>query len=179
MPSKFRIKILCKLHDERGSLSILSTSLFFLLVISSFVILNTSSAFIAKRELIQIGETAITRATHNLDVSSYYSGTSNGNASQNFSGSAIGNANGGGTGGSGIDAALPINCTAAYQTFTQQLSLENLRSKPIGFSEWNCDGFATSAKVTSQAEHLLRIPFITGNSTFTLSATISAHNRLY
>lgn len=147
-----RKELIEKLKDERGSLSILSTSLFFILVISSFVILNTSSAFMAKRELIQIAETAITRSTHNLDVSNYYAGSTG--------------------------PALPINCTAAYQTFTQQLSQSNLRSNPIGFSEWNCDGYATSAKVTSQAEHLLRIPFIGGDSTFTLSAVISAHNRL-
>lgn len=145
-------KLRTRLSDERGSLSILSTSLFFILVISSFVILNTSSAFMAKRELIQIGESAITKSTHNLDVSNYYSGSSG--------------------------PALPINCTAAYQTFTQQLSQSHLRSHPIGFSEWNCDGYATSAKVTSQAEHLLRIPFLGGDSSFTLSAVISAHNRL-
>lgn len=155
------------LSDERGSLSILSTSLFFLLVVTSFVILNTSSAMLAKRELIQIGESAITRATHNLDLSNYYARTSDGNGNVNFSGSTSGNV-----------SALPINCDAAYQTFTQQLSLANLRSNPIGFSEWSCDGFATSAKITSQANHLLRIPFMTVNSTYTLSATISAHNRL-
>ena len=65
-------KFAMSLKDERGSLSILSTSLFFLLVISSFVILNSSSAFLAKRELVQIGEVAITRATHHLDAGSYY-----------------------------------------------------------------------------------------------------------
>jgi hypothetical protein len=184
---KFR-QARANLIDDRGSLSILSTSLFFLIVVTSFVILNISSAMLAKRELIQIGESAITRATHNLDVSSYYAGASDRNGSANFSGPAGGgaaNGSGGAANGSGGAAngntnvsALPINCNAAYQTFTQQLSLANLRSNPIGFSEWSCDGFATSAKITSQANHLLRIPFITANPTYTLSATISAHNRL-
>jgi hypothetical protein len=146
-------------RNERGSLTILSMSLFFLMVVMSFAILNTSSAMLAKRELIQIGEVAITRATHNLDVSNYYAGTSLGN-------------------GGGKELALPINCSAAFQTFMQQISLENLRSHPIGFSEWSCDGIATSAKVTSRAEHLLRIPFMSMDATYTLSATISAHNRL-
>jgi hypothetical protein len=169
------------LSDERGSLSILSTSLFFLIVVTSFVILNISSAMLAKRELIQIGESAITRAIHNLDVSTYYAGASDGNGNVNFSNSARSNATGGsGNAATGFsnDLALPINCNAAYQTFTQQISLANLRSNPIGFSEWRCDGFATSAKITSEAKHLLRIPFMTANSTYTLSATISAHNRL-
>jgi hypothetical protein len=136
---------------------------------------------LAKRELIQIGESAITRATHNLDVSTYYAGASDRNGSANFPGPAGGGAaNGSGSAANGNTnvSALPINCNAAYQTFTQQLSLANLRSNPIGFSEWSCDGFATSAKITSQDNHLLRIPFITANPTYTLSATISAHNRL-
>jgi hypothetical protein len=191
---KFR-QARANLIDDRGSLSILSTSLFFLIVVTSFVILNISSAMLAKRELIQIGESAITRATHNLNVSIYYAGASDGNGSVNFPGPAGGSAangsasaaNGSGSAANGSASAangnsnvsaLPINCNAAYQTFTQQLSLTNLRSNPIGFSEWSCDGFATSAKITSQANHLLRIPFMTANSTYTLSATISAHNRL-
>jgi len=148
-------------RSERGSLSILTLTLFFLLVISSLVILNSSSAFMAKRELIQIGEDAITRSTHNLDVSYYYAGNANGNANS-----------------SGGTRVLPINCKAAYETFAQQISLSNLRSYPIGMSEWSCDGYMTSAKITSQARHLLHIPFLTTNATFTVSATISAHNRL-
>lgn len=157
-------KFAMSLKDERGSLSILSTSLFFLLVISSFVILNSSSAFLAKRELVQIGEVAITRATHHLDAGSYYNGA-------NLASTA---------GGSSTSStlALPIDCSLAYQSFTHELYKSQLRNNPIGFTDWNCDGYTASAKLTSQVQHLLRMPILASQTPVTVSATISALNRL-
>jgi hypothetical protein len=162
-------KFAMSLKEERGSLSILSTSLFFLLVISSFVILNSSSAFLAKRELVQIGEVAITRATHHLDAGSYYNGASSAGASWTYSG-----------GGSSTSSnlALPIDCTLAYQSFTHEIYKSQLRNNPIGFTDWNCDGYTASAKLTSQVQHLLRMPILASQSPITISATISALNRL-
>ena len=157
------------LKDERGSLSILSNSLFFLLVISSFVILNSSSAFLAKRELVQIGEVAITRATHHLDAGSYYNGASKKPANWAFSGISSSNSNSG---------ALPIDCSLAYQSFTREIYKSQLRNNPIGFTDWNCDGYTASAKLTSQIQHLLRMPILSSQSPITISATISALNRL-
>ena len=61
-------------QNDRGSLSILSTSLFLLLVLSSFVVMNASSAFLAKRELVQIGELAASNAAHILDKNARTSG---------------------------------------------------------------------------------------------------------
>ena len=141
-----------KLKDERGSLSILSTSLFFILVITSFIILNTSSAFLAKRELIQISELAITRATHNLDSGSYYNSTNNG--------------------------VVPIDCAAAYQSFTTEISQTYLRENPIGFTGWTCDGFTANATVTSQVKHLLSMPLLASDSPVLVSANVAAQNRL-
>ena len=157
------------LKDERGSLSILATSLFFLLVISSFVILNSSSAFLAKRELVQIGEIAITRATHHLDAGSYYNGASSAGASWT---------NSGGDSSTSSTLALPIDCSLAYQSFTHEIYKSQLRNNPIGFTDWNCDGYKASAKLTSQVQHLLRMPILASQSPLTISATISALNRL-
>ena len=162
------------LKDERGSLSILSTSLFFLLVISSFVILNSSSAFLAKRELVQIGEVAISRATHHLDAGIYYSGVSGKGASSN---GANWTYSGGGSSTSS-NLALPIDCALAYQSFTHEIYKSQLRNNPIGFTDWNCDGHTASAKLTSQVQHLLRMPILATQSPITISATISALNRL-
>ena len=167
------------LKDERGSLSILSTSLFFLLVISSFVILNSSSAFLAKRELLQIGEVAITRATHHLDAGSYYNGVSGSGVSG--SGASSNGASwtySGGNNPSSSTLALPIDCSLAYQSFTHEIYKSQLRNNPIGFTDWNCDGYKASAKLTSQVQHLLRMPILATQSPITVSATISALNRL-
>jgi len=167
-------KFAMSLKDERGSLSILSTSLFFLLVISSFVILNSSSAFLAKRELVQIGEVAITRATHHLDAGSYYNGVSGSGASSNGASWTYS----GGSNSSSSNLALPIDCALAYQSFTHEIYKSQLRNNPIGFTDWNCDGYTASAKLTSQVQHLLRMPILASQSPITISATISALNRL-
>jgi len=163
-----------KFKEERGSLSILSTSLFFLLVISSFVILNLSSAFLAKRELVQIGEVAITRATHYLDAGSYYNGASSDETSSNGANWS----NSGAGGPTSNTPALPIDCSLAYKTFASEISRAQLRNNPINFTDWNCDGYAVSAKLSSPIQHLLRMPMLASQTPVTISATISALNRL-
>ena len=62
------------LRDETGSLSILVFALFFVLLVSSLGVVDISDNFLAKRQLIEIGEVAITQAAHQLSLSRYYSG---------------------------------------------------------------------------------------------------------
>jgi Flp pilus assembly protein TadG len=156
--------------DERGSLSILTFSLFLLLVFISFMILNTSSAYLAKRELIQIGEVALTRAAHHLDTESYYG--------QGYS---IVDAYAQGS-RSPTKSNLPIDCAAAYQSFTNELARSNLRSNAIGFNQWRCDGKEASASITSQVPQLLSIPFLNSvvavNGLIPITTTIATTNRL-
>lgn len=141
------------IKEERGSLSILSTGLFLLLVLSSFVIMNASSAFLAKRELIQIGEFAITRAAQNLDPNSYY-----GNAT--------------------ITTALPIDCGAAEQSFRNEIAQSYLRQTAVILNEWKCDGFSASAMISSQVRHLLVMPILGSQGLITVSTEVAAHNAL-
>ena len=60
--------------DESGSLTLVIASLFLLTLLLSFAIIDISGAYLAKRELINLGEAAITRAAHNVDDSRYYAG---------------------------------------------------------------------------------------------------------
>ena len=161
-------EVFARLRDERGSLSILTFSLFLLLAITSFLILNASSAYLAKRELVQIGEIALTRAAHNLDQNSYY------NQGGFFSTSPFPNQSSG--------TMLPIDCSKAFESFTNEISNSRLRDSVIGFSAWQCDGKDVAATLTSQIRQLLSIPFL--NSIFSadgmisLTAPIATQNRL-
>lgn len=158
---KFRDRqlLLNKLGDERGSLSILSTSLFFLLVLSSFVIMNTSSGFLAKRELVQTGEELLSKAVQNLDAATYYSNGSNGsNQSQ--------------------QSSLPIDCNTSYSQFSQSILRVQLRNQPVSISAWNCDGWRASVTLTSLIKQLLVLPIIGSQNPLEIKAEIAATNRL-
>ena len=170
-------KIKAKVLDERGSLTILSTSLFMLLVVSSFLILNASSAYLAKRELVQVGEELISKAAHHLDSISYYSNSQNPSSSISM-GSDPNSFNPSSTYTGGASGVLPIDCSSAYQTFINEISGAQLRGNPIHFDSWNCDGSSVSAKVSSQIKHLLVTPILGSDSSFLVTATISAINRL-
>ena len=62
------------IYEERGSLSILIMTLFLLLLVFSFTIIDISDAYLAKRQLTEIGDVAITKAAHAISLSRYYSG---------------------------------------------------------------------------------------------------------
>jgi hypothetical protein len=158
-----RAKALNWIQEERGSLSILSTSLFFLLVLSSFVIMNASSAYLAKRELIQIGEVGITRAVQHLDSNSYYGNLAGGSSS---SGNSVSN------------TAIPIDCPAAAQSFRNEMAQSNLRQSPIVLNQWSCDGFNASATISSQVRHLLVMPILGSQAPMVVTTEVAARNAL-
>jgi len=141
--------------SDRGSLSILSISLFLLLVFSSFVIMNTSSAFIAKRELIQIAETAASRAGHNLNVNDYYSPSTVSTQK--------------------LDVA--IDCNKAYESFSNEIRNSMLRATHISIAAWNCDGWALSASVSSQIKQLFSLPILGSQAPLVITAGVAVSNR--
>ncbi len=125
--------------------------------------MNASSAYLAKRELIQIGEVGITRAVQHLDSNSYY-GNSSGQLS-NF------NLPSGAT-------ALPIDCTAAAQSFKNEILQSNLRQSSVTLNQWSCDGFSATATISSQIRHLLVMPILGSQGPITVTAEVAAHNAL-
>ena len=141
------------IKSDRGSLSLLTITLFFILVLSSFVILNTSSAFLAKRELIQAGEIAITRASQNLDLNRYYLEDSN-------------------------SSRVPVDCGAAYESFNNEIHENSVRGKAIELVQWSCAGDSPSVTIQSEIPQLLKMPFLSfsnsNTSTITITATIGA-----
>ena len=170
-----RARALNWIQEERGSLSILSTSLFFLLVLTSLVIMNASSAFLAKRELIQIGEVGITRAVQHLDANSYYGNLAGASSS---SGNSVGNSVSNPVGNSVSNIAIPIDCPAAAQSFRNEMAQSNLRQSPIVLNQWSCDGFNASATISSQVRHLLVMPILGSQAPMVVTTEVAARNAL-
>jgi len=151
-------KFLSALANECGSLSILIFTLFFLLLLSAFVTADASDAFLAKRELVGVGEMAITRAAHQISMERYYSG----NIMMDTSGA------------DGPLFRVPIDCDAAFSAFNLEIDGSNLRGSPIIVDSWNCASDGVKATISSMVPALIRFPLGIGISINHVSSTIGA-----
>ncbi len=143
---------------DAGSLVILVLSLFFLLLMSSLAVVDISDNFLAKRQLVEIGEVAITRAAHQISLSRYYSG----NILMDTSGS------------DGAQFRIPIDCQKAYGSFFDELATSSLRTNPITITSWSCSGDEVTGTLTAEIPILLRLPLGIGSSTTVITSTVGA-----
>ncbi len=146
------------LGDETGSLAILVFALFLLLLTASLAIVDISDNFLAKRQLVEIGEVAITRAAHQLSLSRYYSG----NILMDTSGSDV------------TQFRIPIECPAAQSGFQDEIASSSLRGKPIAITGWSCIGDEVTGTITAQIPILLQLPLGIGRNFTTITATVGA-----
>jgi hypothetical protein len=123
-----------KANSEKGSVTVLTLGLFLLVLSAILLITDLSSLTVAKSSLTHITEIAAQRATHEVDESRYYSGSS----------------------------LLPIDCPTALARVLREL--ENRQetgsfSRPeilsVVLSNFVCDG--TSLEVHTKSE--IRLPF--------------------
>ena len=158
------------LRDERGSISLLVMALFMLLVITSALMTNISSVYLAKRALTQGTEAAAQRGVRNLDLESYYS--SKYNLSRlifNISGFPE------------SDPGIPIDCRKGSQdalsamrswaSLGREVTRENLED--ISIDQIECDGYSLSIQTSAYATLPFTIPF-TGLSKVRISSTVGA-----
>jgi hypothetical protein len=150
-------------RSEDGSLTIFILSLFFITMLLSFAIIDISGVFLAKRELVNIGEVAISRAAHHIDLDRYYSGDRT---------QVVSSAN-------GPIYLVPIDCQAAASSMQSELSSTTLRGHEISIAQFSCTGDILRATLSSQVEPTLHLPFLglnTANTLFGIRATLSASN---
>jgi len=147
-----------RLHDDEGSLIILTLTLFLLLVVTSLGMVDISDNFLAKRQLIEVGEVAISSAAHQLSLSRYYSG----NILMDTSGA------------DGSQFRIPIDCSKALSAFTSEISASALRGIPIQIENWNCSNDEVSATISAEIPTLIRLPLGIGSRTTQIRATIGA-----
>ena len=146
------------LRDETGSLVILVFSLFLLLLVAALSVINISDNFLAKRQLVEIGEVAITRAAHQISLSRYYSGDILMDSS----------------GVDGSSFRIPVDCPSAYSSFRDEILASSLRGSAISIREWKCAGDEVTATIESQIAELLKLPFGIGSNSLAVTSTVGA-----
>lgn len=126
-----------RLGGEEGSISVLTIGLFTVTVGLLILITDVASISVSKQSLVHATESAAIRATHTLDIGSYYRG------------------------GNGV--AVPIDCNVSYQRVIEELSLwmqsdGELRRKElqkISLTDFSCSG----NKVRISTSALAFLPF--------------------
>lgn len=145
-------------HSDRGSLIILVITLALVLLVSSLALINISNNFLAKRELVEIGEVAVSRAAHQLSLARYYSG----NILMDNSAA------------DGAQFRIPLDCSKAIASFTEEISNTTLRTSPLSIVDWSCANDEVVATIRAEIPVLLQLPFGIGSSTTIVTATIGA-----
>ena len=143
---------------DRGSLIILMITLALVLLVSSLGLINISNNFLAKRELVEIGEVATSRAAHQISLARYYSG----NILMDNSAA------------DGAQFRIPLDCGKAFATFSNEISSSTLRSHPISIMNWSCANDEVAVTIEAEIPVLLQLPFGIGSATTFVSATIAA-----
>lgn len=158
------------LRDERGSISILIFSLFTLALITSLMLTDISSTYLAKRSLTQATEAAVQRGSRNLDESAYYSGKYN-------LVRAFASLNGGGE----KDPGIPIDCAKGMADVERSLSdwaeggrtLTRVNLSAIKIESLDCDGYQLSITTSAIARLPIILPF-TGVTHARITSSIGA-----
>lgn len=152
---RFRVLI----HCEEGSITVLISSLFLLVFILSIGIIDVSDSYLAKRELIQIGEDAILVAAHSLNENLYYSDVA---------------------GLSATNGRVPIDCALAEIKFHSELTLRNLRNNEIVVSGWHCSGEQITVSISSKIKALVNFPILSNinNGAIGIDAIIGVTSEL-
>ena len=134
---------------ERGSISPLIITYFVITLFTIFVISNVAFAYSARRDLIAVSEAALTRATEELDLLTYYTGVASLPSYESGK------------------RRTPIDCFRARATFSLLLEQE------ISIRTFECNGYELRSAVT----RIEKLPFqfpIFGIDAFTNDVEIAA-----
>lgn len=164
--------------NEEGSISPLIFLYFIFLMFGIFLLSNISSAYIARRELINLTEGALAASSQELDKFRYYY--------QVPTPSWLGNP---------LGEAVPIDCNKAASVFQRELELssKSRESKPesqnrnsesingeftgrINILDFQCDGKSLRARVIKEQELMFAIP-IFGLETFSNEVEVGISTR--
>lgn len=152
-----RISFLSRVSEERGSISILIVGLFSVLLITSFILIDISSIYIAKRSLTLATEAAAQRGVTHLDEAAYYRGEFNVNR-LDISVWGFGQK----------DPGIPIDCDEGLLDAQRVLDSWEGRGADVTTSNledvrlfgYSCDGYQMKIRSTGRATLPIPIPFI-------------------
>ena len=141
---------------SRGSLIPLSFGFFLISLTLIFISINIGSAYAAKRELTNIGESAIQRSAHEIDKIAYYLELNRFTAQKR----------------------VPINCTEARDVFFNLISLANVSGKQIHINDFHCNLFEVNAEISIMGRLPIDIPFqgMSNPKSIEITATVGANS---
>ena len=153
-----RVQKFCHLiHDDRGSISVLTIALFLITVCLVMITTNITTVTVAKRNLTQSAESVAQRGAHFLDEEAYYAGKFNViTMAQNL------------FGGGPQDPGVPIDCDKAMVGISEALSdldkdSELLIQKGVSnleVSEIACDGRDIKVSLKAIVTLPFQLPFL-------------------
>ena len=138
-------------HKSRGSLIPLSFGFFLIAMTLSFISINISAAYAAKKELTNIGEAAINSSAHSINLLFYYSEINRFDSKKR----------------------VPLNCQEASSKFYALVSQSRVSDKVIKVDSFNCDLYEVSAQISISAQLPIDIPFFHLNELDKLKITTS------
>lgn len=122
---------------SRGSLIPLSLGFYLIAMSLLFISINISSAYSVKKELTNLGEAAINKAAHSINIPAYYAQLNQ------FSGK----------------KRVPLDCIEAGKTFNDLIGKSSIYGKSISIERFDCNLFDLSATISISARFPLDIPF--------------------
>jgi hypothetical protein len=139
-----------------GSLIPLSFGFFIISLTLLFLSVNINAAYATKKDLINLGEGAIQRAAHEMDVIAYYLELNR------FT----------------FNKRVPINCPSARSKFIELISNAQVSGKAINVEEFTCSLFEISAKISVSGVMPLGIPMLgsVNDEQITITASVGANS---
>jgi hypothetical protein len=135
-----QLKLSNRFTDEDGSISMLLIFLFIVSTVVSLIVIDIADAYLAKRQLSQIGEAAANIASHQIDLDRYY---------------AVGLVDN----GLGYKQ-VPLDCTAAIDKAKNYIYSNSLRGNSISLTSSSCANENISLRLTSEISPLVMLPIV-------------------
>ena len=136
----WRFKNSVRLKGEEGSVSILTIGFFLVTIGTLILITDIASISVAKQSLVHASESAAIRASHTVDLASYYKGDSG--------------------------VSVPVDCQGAYGKVIEDLSqwvegdsaLHRVELKQIALTDFSCSGNRVRISTSARAVLPFRLP---------------------
>lgn len=129
-----------RLKEENGSISILTMGLFLVSVALLILITDIASISVAKESLVHVSEAAAIRASHTVDLGSYYRGDAG--------------------------VSIPIDCQVAYQNAAEEISMwtqsdggiHRPELQQVWMTDFSCSGNRVQLSTSARAILPFRLP---------------------
>ena len=143
---------------SRGSLIPLSFGFFLIAICLAFISINISTAYALKKELTNIGEAAINKAAHSINLFAYYGEINRYQSNKR----------------------VPLDCQAASSSFNKLIQSIDLSDKKITVERFTCDLYELSAQISVTGIMPIQIPFFNLDNldNLTIRTTIGASSKI-